>query len=424
MTTGPASQIYQLLDKELQKRICTIVVSSTEASLESIQALLVTACYSDKGWLLTSIATRMAMQLNLPGKYDEAVRLTASKDSLVSQNQGFTEANPDPEGIRDCFRKARTWLGLFVLESIFSLDRGKAPSIEAQDGIRRCRVLVSHPSRTPLDLRLLSQVELNHIRAGAHAELSATSHLGDADLAAFVQGIKIDLSIWLEDWLQIVGRSAAESEEQRIMIINLRIQRDWAVIIICCKALQYTGIKNIAFMSKEQHEIMYMAKESAQSHFEKLLVNPKLYLAPFRYTMDFVWAKCAFSVLLLLKLAILLPETSDLPKLLADSKHLLEELSNIHGPRNVYFRILKLSIEKAEKALNAYMVQVATVTDDAGRNELQNELASTFLGPQEAEFDFQTYAPKEFIFDWDFPSLTLCFVPIDIEALFSDFTNI
>ncbi|TKA81780.1 hypothetical protein B0A49_00652 [Cryomyces minteri] len=405
MTTGPASQIYQLLNKELQKRICTIVVSSTEASLESIQALLVTACYSDKGWLLTSIATRMAVQLNLHGEYDEAVRLTASKDSLNSQNQGFKEANTDPESIRDCFRKARTWLGLFVLENIFSLDRGKAPSIEARDGIRRCRVLVAHPSRTSLDLRLLSQVELNYLRAGAHAELSATSHLGDADLVAFVQGIKIDLSIWLEDWLQIVGRNAAaESEEQHVMILNLRIQRDWAVIMICCRALQYTGVKNIAFMSKEQHDIMHMAKESAQSHFEKLLMNPKLYLAPFRYTMDFVWAKCAFSVLLLLKLAILLPETSDLPKLLADAKHLLEELSSIHGPRNVYYRILKLSIEKAEKALNAYMVQVAAVTDIAGRSELQNELASTFSGPQEAEFDFQTYVPKEFIFDWDFPA--------------------
>jgi hypothetical protein len=124
--------------------------------------------------------------------------------------------------------------------------------------------------------------------------------------------------------------------------------------------------------------------------------------------MDFVWAKCAFSVLLLLKLAILLPETSDLPKLLADARRLLEELGNIHGPQNIYFRILSIGIEKAEKALNAYMAQ----------------RTPTSPGPQEAEIDFQTYVPKEFMFEWDFPSLTLSFVPIDLQELFSEFTNV
>jgi len=74
MTTGPSSQIYQLLNKYSKSRVCEVLVGSVAASLEAVQALLIVASYSEKGWMLTSIATRMAMQLDLPGAYEDAVR--------------------------------------------------------------------------------------------------------------------------------------------------------------------------------------------------------------------------------------------------------------------------------------------------------------------------------------------------------------
>ena len=409
MSTGPSSQLYQLLNKDSKSRVCEALVGSATASLESIQALLIAASYSEKGWMLTSVATRMAMQLDLPAAYEDAVSFAAGLRSPVSRGWTSNAEVADPEVTSVHFRKARTWLGLFVLEHIFSIDCGKPPGIEAQSNLRRCRVLVSHPSRTSLDLRLLSQVELNSLRAIAHTKLSVPSNIPDIELATFIQGMKIDLDIWLEDWLQIMlTRTHADSPERPVMILNLRIQRDWAEIVMCCRALQSTGIDNIVAMSSEQHEMIRMAKDAAQRHLEKLLDKPDLYLATLRYSMDFVWAKCAFSVLLLLKLAILLPETSNLPRLLADARRLLGELENIHGPQNIYFRILNIGIEKAEKALNAYMAQ----------------RTPTSPGPQEAEIDFQTYVPKEFMFEWDFPSLTLSFVPIDLQELFSEFTNV
>jgi hypothetical protein len=220
--------------------------------------------------------------------------------------------------------------------------------------------------------------------------------------------MKIDLDIWLEDWLQIMlTRTLPNFSDRDTLILNLRVQRDWAEIVMCCRALQSTGIENIAAMSPEQHEMIRMAKDAAQRHLEKLLDRPDLYLATLRYSMDFVWAKCAFSVLLLLKLAILLPETSDLAKLLMDARRLLGELESMQRPQNIYYRILSIGIEKAEKALDAYLAQSRP----------------TSPGPQDAEIDFQTYVPKEFMFEWDFPSLTLCFVPMDLQELFSEFTN-
>jgi hypothetical protein len=44
-----------------------------------------------------------------------------------------------------------------------SIDCGKKPGVSAMDGMRRCRVLLEHPARTSLDLRLLAQVEVRPV---------------------------------------------------------------------------------------------------------------------------------------------------------------------------------------------------------------------------------------------------------------------
>jgi hypothetical protein len=55
----------------------------------------------------------------------------------------------------------RNIIGELKVESL-SLDCGKKPGIKTAsgDGMRRCRVLLAHPSHTALDFRLLSQVEV------------------------------------------------------------------------------------------------------------------------------------------------------------------------------------------------------------------------------------------------------------------------
>ena len=39
----------------------------------------------------------------------------------------------------------------------------------------------------------------------------------------------------------------------------------------------------------------------------------------------------------------------------------------------------------------------------------------------DAEMDFQSYVPKEFILEWNFPGLTFCWIPFDFQDLFVDF---
>lgn len=180
-------------------------------------------------------------------------------------------------------------------------------------------------------------------------------------------------------------------------------------------------------MSDPQRNFIQLAKSSAQRHLSTIVANPELYLGTFRYGMEFVWgesirksehciqhkelicrlkAKCAFSVLFLLKLARLLPTSTNMSSLVSDVRVLLSHLSTVRGSGNIYYRILCLTVKKFEKALNGA------------------------VGPQDpegtamdAELDFQTYVPREFTLEWSFPGLTFCWIPFDFQDLFMDFGN-
>ena len=92
-----------------------------------------------------------------------------------------------------------------------------------------------------------------------------------------------------------------------------------------------------------------------------------------------------------------------MPALISDAKTLLTHLSKARGSNNIYFRILCLTVEKCERALKE---------DGEGQGGL--ELV-------DAEMDFQSYVPKEFILEWNFPGLTFCWIPFDFQDMFLDF---
>jgi hypothetical protein len=53
----------------------------------------------------------------------------------------------------------------------FSLDGGKLPGLAFHNSSRKIGCLLHHPERTAVDVRLLSQIELNIIRTEAYAKI-------------------------------------------------------------------------------------------------------------------------------------------------------------------------------------------------------------------------------------------------------------
>lgn len=163
-----------MLHAELKKWINVIIQNKGLNSLESVQAMLIVACYSGDRLLILSFATRMALDLGLHEAFEELT------ERLAMKNDENTYGVPDHdfEIERVLMRKSRTWFGLLVLEHMsgfssspqlitandvnysFRVDAGKPPGIRLVGNSRRCRILLSNPSSTILDLRLFSQVEV------------------------------------------------------------------------------------------------------------------------------------------------------------------------------------------------------------------------------------------------------------------------
>lgn len=108
---GTGSQLSELLQTELKKWINIVIQNRTLTCLESVQALLVIACYSAERSLMLSFATRMALDLGLEEAFEELTHRLTMKDV-----EGSQEAAGLVDEENGLMRKSRTWFGLLVLE--------------------------------------------------------------------------------------------------------------------------------------------------------------------------------------------------------------------------------------------------------------------------------------------------------------------
>lgn len=418
---GVLSKAYQRLHGLVRQHTSDLVLRMSSAqpsdsSIEHVQALLTLASYSDSGAILCDVALRSAVNIGMPASLD---RLFASVVDRSAHANGHDESA--------LYRSARVWFALFVLDQILSLDGVKPPSVTLKTSSRRVRALLSHPRRTALDLRLFSQVELNALRSSSYiAVAGAASASPDREdsIANAITGSVLDLDIWLSEWQGIVYSDPSLSNEHSVMSLNLRIQHAWAILALHLRALTAYGIENIALMTESQRSIALAAKAAAERHLQLLLTNTivpassygtgqqlsqRPYVANFRYAMEFVWAKNAFCVLIVLRLGILLGDTlAQLLARLQEAREFLRELDNVGMGANLsYTRILAQTVDKCERAVKASLQQQG----DNGRES---------TGTSDSG-DFQSFIPKEFMFEWDFPGLNLCYIPLDWQDLFLDF---
>lgn len=412
---GLSSPSYRMFQSRLRDHLTNLLINVSVPTLEDVQAVTLMAAYSENGFVLIALALRFAIQLGLPNAIDRLI-------TRYPNRSGST--GPDEQ---ESYRLARVWHGVCNLELFFSLDGGKSPGMTRHLSPRKVRMLIKHPERTPVDVRLLSQIELNMIRSEAYTKLSNDTHdsllaQDEARLRNVIDDTRVELSLWLDEWTAIVS-SEPSAYTRSIALQNFHIQHQWALMTLHLKAIATTGIENIALMTDFQQDSVRKAKEAAAEHLRHILDNSvdpysspnqpeqmqaSAYLSTFRWTLDYVWAKCAFSVLLVLKLAILLRDpVPSIMSLLRDAHRLLEELKRVTVGHIAYFQILQTSIEKCEAALQEYVAQQSSGP----------ELASLDAA-RAAEDEFQGYVPSEFVFEWDFPGLNLKHMPLGWQDLF------
>lgn len=101
--------------------------------------------------------------------------------------------------------------------------------------------------------------------------------------------------------------------------------------------------------------------------------------------MEFVWAKNAFSILIVLRLCLLLGDPIDiLLARLSEAKEFLSELSQVGMGANIsYLKIVSQTVQRCEKVIQARL-----------QPDNQQSLGDLTHG------DFETFIPKEFVFEW------------------------
>lgn len=385
---GTESHQWRLLDFHL-KRVLSNTLSYPHApSLETIQALLVRACYSTERSILVASATRLAIDMQLSRSYDELSTCMLSND--MSPHTAML------------MRRLRTWLHLLVLSHILHVDAGELLTFNFDGDPRRLRILLNSPHATVLDRFLFAQVELNILRANIFASLSDTSQRSEADILRLVRDSKIDIELWHDDWGRIIRQMRSAPGW---IIVNLQVQKCWADTMALCRAVKAVGVDNVDFMTPAQRSILSMAKESLRLHLQTIVAEPRSYLHNLRYAMDFVWAKCAFCYLLLLKLCILLPEEIGTlnDDLIACGDILSKELSEAGGgmmngisnnTAKIYLQLLRTGTKKFTRALGG---EYGPLDSGTGENSDQDT----------AEEGLDSFVPDQFVFEWDFPGLTL-----------------
>ncbi|PYH82143.1 C6 zinc finger domain protein [Aspergillus uvarum CBS 121591] len=426
---SPGSQVPDLLHTELKKCIGIVIQNKNLNCLESVQAFLIVACYTAERSLILSFATRMALDLGLDEAFEELIQLLTLKRTNDTSRISCDSMEAQ---VRCLMRKSRTWFGLLVLDHIFHVDGGKPPGIRMMGNARRCRILLHHPSSTVLDMRLFSQVELNVIRANINDTLDIRGSLTREAIAEFVHEAKVDLDLWFDDWQRIIVNSPTAQEERPFLLAALSVQHCWAELILHCKALRSMGVENVAAITPLERNILHLAKSAARQHLRLISLEPAFYLAKLKYAMDFVWAKCAFCFLLLLKLSRLLPEPRDEhQELLELGNKLLWELTRSAEGRetsaldldlaptrnrmgNVYMHILRLSIEKYSRIFQGQERERTGV--------FAEQTTSYFWDLFDAQVDLQSFVPEQFVRDWDFPGLNLFYFPTAWQDFFGDFS--
>lgn len=101
--------------------------------------------------------------------------------------------------------------------------------------------------------------------------------------------------------------------------------------------------------------------------------------------MEFVWAKNAFSILIVLRLSLLLGDSIDvLLARLSEAKEFLSELSEVGTGANIsYLKIVSQTVQRCEHVVQARL-----------QSGGQQDLSGLNNG------EFEAFIPKEFVFEW------------------------
>lgn len=146
-------EIHHSCRQEAERQLAKSLFSQ-KSELETVQAIVVLAAYSEHGSFALEHAVRLAQNLGLNSAVFRLLDdIKAHADRLTSPEISFS-----PERTR-IIRQARTWLAMVYLDWVHSLENNRIPTIKGRLG-PDLRAIITHFSYPIFEIHILLGIEL------------------------------------------------------------------------------------------------------------------------------------------------------------------------------------------------------------------------------------------------------------------------
>ncbi|KAH8918398.1 hypothetical protein BT69DRAFT_1353910 [Atractiella rhizophila] len=299
--------------------------------IEAVQAVTILAAWSDKGYLASGLASRMALEMGL----------NRALEKLEDGSKERTEA----EG-RDLVVSARTWLSVYYLDYVMSVGNGR-PVLLSPTHIPT-RAFLSSPYATKTDIKLVADIELLSHKSRIGESIASFGGAVDERTLGFVRRARGDLEGWFASWDGELSKHFADDSFERL---SLKFNLHQAIIYLCCTALQGRGTSIDSPHPIEVRELALEARLSALQSLHILLHTP--YRSFLKYGTHNTFVESAFSALFLLKMSKLFPDGTDvdLAREVREVDLLAEELKACPGAQRFAWT-LKIATRRWKEEMN------------------------------------------------------------------------
>lgn len=143
-----------ICEKE-SRRLAAESLFESPTRLESVQAMIILAAWSEKTWFAIGHAVQMALDMRLQA----ALPRLLAEESSAALLSGQTNA----PNLR-LAREVRTWLVLNTIEREIAVGTAREPRLKDEIDGAMVRKFLVHPSSRLSDMRFISIVELIQLR--------------------------------------------------------------------------------------------------------------------------------------------------------------------------------------------------------------------------------------------------------------------
>ncbi|KAK9350686.1 hypothetical protein V1523DRAFT_445196 [Lipomyces doorenjongii] len=359
-SVGSDSEYIQQLCRHEARRLAAETMFEPSVKIESVQAMIILAAWSDAMWFAVGHALQMAVHLGL----------SQTLPKLLS-DIGMSNIRKPNKRNKILARQVRTWLTLYYLEQEIAAGLGRPARVEAVTE-ETLREFLQYPTLTAFDIICLSSIDFVCIRGEEitclfisrrlqrEIETCTCLHTG----LAKIEEVTGKIEQWWTHWDDLYEEF--EYDATSFQRTNLWLRKNYAKIILCCTILGKLQRGFESSNASEQINVDKQIEDMIRRTISLVIAQLSYICCSDSYKWHFTWAPTHSVVMLayisvfVLRIVRHMPDLVDKPSVISNVTMVLELLKN--SPYNSYYQLISL-------LLNIPPVGIQSYSDSSSQDE-------------------------------------------------------